>query len=197
MLHLLHMGSFKCSPLFFFRFKILGSSHSWSCPPCGFLACSGGPTPTNIAPFFFDSSSLYTCTVQPGPFGFLCIPATPSPSNFLHFSIHSVFSLSVPPPVHYAPSCFSVLPAFSSRHVSLRVLQWNVEGLRPRSTELLHFILSYPVDLIRIHESNLNSSSSFRIPGFAAQLYVCTLSRSCILYPDDPHASGGVITFVR
>ena len=47
---------------------------------------------------------------------------------------------------------------------SLRVLQWNAGGLRARSTEQLHFISSHPVDLICIQESNLNLSSSFRIP---------------------------------
>ena len=30
---------------------------------------------------------------------------------------------------------------------SLRVLEWNAGGLRARSTKLLHFILSHPVDL--------------------------------------------------
>ena len=50
---------------------------------------------------------------------------------------------------------------------SLRVLQWNAGGLRARSTKLIHFISSHPVDLIYIQESNLNLSSSFRIPGFS------------------------------
>ena len=53
-------------------------------------------------------------------------------------------------------------------HNSLRVLQWNAGGLRPRSTKLQHFILSHPVGLIYIQEYNLNLSSSFRIPGFSA-----------------------------
>ena len=43
---------------------------------------------------------------------------------------------------------------------SLRVLQWNAGGLRVRSTELLHFISSHPVDLICIQESNLPLSGS-------------------------------------
>ena len=59
---------------------------------------------------------------------------------------------------------------------SFRVLQWNAGGLRARSTELLHFILSHPVDLICIQESNLNSSSYFRIPGFSALRSDCTHS---------------------
>ena len=50
---------------------------------------------------------------------------------------------------------------------SLRVLQWNAGGLQARSTELLHFISSHPVDLIRIQEPHLNSSSSFQITGFS------------------------------
>ena len=39
----------------------------------------------------------------------------------------------------------------------------NDGGLRARSTELVHFISSHPVDLIYIQESNLNLSSFFRI----------------------------------
>ena len=49
-------------------------------------------------------------------------------------------------------------------HNSLRVLQWNAGGLQARSTKLLHFISSHPVDLIYIQDSNLNLSSFFRIP---------------------------------
>ena len=80
---------------------------------------------------------------------------------------------------------------------SLRVLQWNAGGLRGRSTELLHFLSSYPVDLICIQESNLNSSSSFWIPGFSALRSDRTHSRSGILSSDTTHASGGVVIFVR
>ena len=80
---------------------------------------------------------------------------------------------------------------------SLRVLQWNGGGLRARSTELFHFLSSHPVDLICIQESNLNSSSSFRIPGFFDLRSDRTHSRSGILSPDTTLASGGVIIFVR
>ena len=38
---------------------------------------------------------------------------------------------------------------------SLRVFQWNAEGLQSRSTELLHFISSHPVDLIYIRNLTL------------------------------------------
>ena len=80
---------------------------------------------------------------------------------------------------------------------SLRALQWNAGGLRARSTELLHFLSSHPVDLICIQESNLNSSSSFRIPGFSALRSDRTHSRSGILSSETTHASGGVVIFVR
>ena len=77
------------------------------------------------------------------------------------------------------------------------VLQWNAGGLRARSTELLHFLSSHSVDLICIQESNLNSSSSFRIPGFSVLRSDRTHSRSGILSSDATHASGGVVIFVR
>ena len=64
-------------------------------------------------------------------------------------------------------------------------------------TKLLHFILSHPVDLICIQETNINSSSSFRIPGFSARRSDCTHFRSGIFSPDTTHASGGVIIHVR
>ena len=88
-------------------------------------------------------------------------------------------------------------PSSSPPPDSLRVLQWNAGGLRARSTKLLHFLSYHPVDLICIWESNLNSSSSFRISGFSALRSDRTHYRSGILSPDTTHASGGVIIFVR
>ena len=80
---------------------------------------------------------------------------------------------------------------------SMRVLQWNAGGLRARSTKLLHFISSHPVDLIYIQESNLNLTSSFWIPGFSALQFYGTQSRSGIFSTDVADASGGVIIFVK
>ena len=51
--------------------------------------------------------------------------------------------------------------------------------------------------MFSVQESNLNSSSSFQIPGFSALRFDRTHSRSGILSPDATHASGGVIIFVR
>ena len=44
----------------------------------------------------------------------------------------------------------------------------NAGDLRAKTTKLLHFILSHPLDLICIQESNLNSSFFFPIPVFSA-----------------------------
>ena len=78
---------------------------------------------------------------------------------------------------------------------SLRVLQWNAGGLRARSNALLHFISLYLVELICIQEFNLDSS--FRILEYSALQSDCTRSRSGMFSPDDLHASGDVIIFVR
>ena len=79
----------------------------------------------------------------------------------------------------------------------LRVFQWNAGGLQARSTKLLHFISSHPVDLIYIQESHLNLSSSFQIPGFSALRSHGTHSRSGTFSTDVADASGGVIIFVK
>ena len=70
-------------------------------------------------------------------------------------------------------------------------------GLCARSTKLLHFISSHSVGLIYIQNSNLNLSSSFRIPGFSALRSDRTHSRSGIFSTDVADASGGVIIFVK
>ena len=80
---------------------------------------------------------------------------------------------------------------------SLRVLQWDAGGIRARSTKLIHFISSHPVDVNYIQESNLNLSSTFRIPGFSALRSDGTHSRSGIFSTDVADASGGVIIFVK
>ena len=89
-------------------------------------------------------------------------------------------------------SCFLFPPPDS-----LSVLQWNAGDLQARSTELLHFLSSHPVDLICIQESNLNSSSSFQIAVLSALQSDCTHFRSGIFSFDAMHASDSVIIFVR
>ena len=177
----------RCSQLSLSKFRALGSSHSWSCLPC-----RNTVTPSS------DSSDTYTSTVQSGP------PSTdaalshhPRLQTSYPPSAHSISSSLVPSPPSLAPGYISTPPASFPPPDSLRVLQWNAGGLRARSTELLHFLSSHPVDFICIQESNLNSSSSFRIPRFSALRSDRTHSRFGILTPDTTHASGGVIIFIR
>ena len=178
----------RCSQLSLSKFRALGSSHSWSCPPC----CN------TVTPPSSDSSDTYTSTVQSGP------PSTdaalschPRLQTSYPPSAHSISPSSAPSPPSLAPGHFSMPPASSPPPDSLRVLQWNAGGLQARSTELLHFLSSHPVDLICIQESNLNSSSSFQIPRFSVLRSDRTHSRSDILSPDTTHASGSIIILVR
>ena len=55
-------------------------------------------------------------------------------------------------PPHHRPLLLAVLLRLLPPLLfdSLRVFQWNAGGLRARSTELLHFLLSHSVDLICI-----------------------------------------------
>ena len=177
----------RCSQLSLSSFRALGNSNSWSCLPC-----RNTVTPSS------DSSNMYTSTVQTGPTSTDAeLTRHPHLQTSYPPSAHSISSFTAPSPPSLAPGRPSMPPASSPPPDSLRVLQWNAGGLRARSTELLHFLSSHPVDLICIQESNLNSSSSFRYPGFSALLSDRTHSRSGILSPDASHASGGVVIFVR
>ena len=87
----------KCSLLFFSRFKTLGSSHSWSCPPFCVPASSGDSTLTSTVTSSSDCSSLYASTAQFGPSApplLMQHSRSTLPSNLLSFfrSLH-IFSL--------------------------------------------------------------------------------------------------------
>ena len=155
----------KCSLLSFSRFRTLGSSHFYSFPLCFF----GDSTPTSTVTSSSDSSSWYTSTAQSGPH-LLMQHSHPT----LTFKLLILFPLTLyllPLHPHHRLMLLAVslyLLLSLSLHNSIRVLQWNAGGLRARRTKLIHFISSHLVDLIYIQESDLNLSSSFRIPGFSA-----------------------------
>ena len=149
-----------------------------------------------------DSSSRYTSISQSGPSGPPpCANAALAP--LLAFKPLILF----PPTLYLLPlhphhrlmllAVFLYLLLLLLLPDSLRVLQWNAGGFRARSTKLLHFISSHPVDFICIQESNLNLSSSFRILGFSALRSDCIHSRSSIFSTNVTDASGGVIIFVK
>ena len=110
---------------------------------------------------------MYISTVQSSPSSAnAALPPHPRLQTFCPFCIFSLCPLTI-------VSC-SWLSFYASSLPpdSLMVLQWNAGGLRARSTELLHFLSSHPVDLICIQESNFNSSFSFRVPGFSALVLI-------------------------
>ena len=174
----------KCSLLSFSRFKTLGSSHSWSCPSCCVPAVFGDSTPTGTVTSSSDSSTWYTSTAESGPSGPLLL------MQHLHPTLVFKPLILFPPTLYLLPlhshhrlmllAVSLYLPLLVTLPDSLRVLQWNAGGLRARSTKLLYYISSHPVDLFCIQESNLNLSSSFRIPGFSALRSDCSHSRSGI-----------------
>ena len=141
----------KCSLLFFSRFRTFVSSHSWSCPSCCVPTFFGDPTPTSTVTFSSNSSGWYTSTAQSGPLLLM---------QYSHPTLAFKPLILFPPTLHHLPmhphhrltllAVSLYLLLFLPLPDSLRVLQWNAEGLRARSTELLHFILSHPVDLVCI-----------------------------------------------
>ena len=169
----------RCSQLSLSQFRALGSSHSWNCPPCRITV-----TPSS------DPSNMYTSTVQSS---LASADAALSPHPCLQTSYppsaHYISSPSAPTPLSLAHGFSLAPPASTPPPDSLRVLQ-------ARSTELLYFLSSHPVDLICIQESNLNSSSTFRIPGFSALHSDRTHSWSGILSSDTTHARSGIVIFV-
>ena len=149
-------------------------------------------------PFFSDSSSWYTFIAQSGPLllmqhlhpTLIFKPLILFPPTLYLLPLHPHYRLML-----LAVSIYLLLSLPLPN--SLRVFQWNAGGLQARSTKLLHFISSHPVDLIYIQESNLNLSSSFQIPGFSALQSHGTHSRFGIFSTDVADASGGVIIFVK
>ena len=184
MLHLLQMGPSKVLTTFPLQIQNSSQLSLLELPPC----CV---STRNTVTLSSDSSGMYTSTVQSSPAS-ANAALSPHPRLQTSYPPSAVSSPSAPYPPSLAPGYPSMPPASS-----LRVVQWNAGGLRARSTELLHFLSSHPVDLIYIQESNLNSSSSFRFPGFSALHSDRTHSRSGILSPDAMYASSGVIIFVR
>ena len=107
----------KCSLLSYSRFRTLGSSHSWSCPPCCVSAFFGDPTPTSTVTSSLDSSSWYTSTAQSGPLLLMQHSHPTLAFKPLILFQPTLYLLSLHP--HHrlmllAAGCFSLPPASSS-----------------------------------------------------------------------------------
>ena len=197
MLHMLQSGSFKMLTTLLFKIQ-------------NFWQLSLRELPSPLRPCFLWRFHTYQhCAVVLGllqPVLFHCSIcssfADAALAPHLRFQTSYPFSahfylLSLHPHHHLMLLAVFLYLLFFLLPNCLRVLQWNAGGLQARSTKLVHFISSHPVDLIHIQESNLNLSSSFQIPGFSALRSDGTHSRSGIFSIDATDASGGVIIIFR
>ena len=132
MLYLLQMGTSKVLTTLPLQIQNSWQLSLLELPPCCVPACN---TVTSRP----DSSGLYTSTVLPGfPSTNAALPPHSRLQTFYPPSAHSVSASSAPSPSPLTPG-FPSTPSASSPPA----LQWNAGGLRARSTELLHFLLSH------------------------------------------------------
>ena len=87
----------RCSQLSLSNFRALGSSHSWSCPPCR----------NTVTPPSSDSSGTYTSTVQSGP-PLLMLHSCPTLVSKLLIP-HLPILYLLPLPSHHRPLLLAIL----------------------------------------------------------------------------------------
>ena len=87
----------KCSQLSLSNFRALGSSHSWSCPPCR----------NTVTPSSSDSSDTYTSTVESGP-PLLMLHSCPT-LVFKPLIPHLPILYLLPLPSHHRPLLLAIL----------------------------------------------------------------------------------------
>ena len=143
-------------------------------------------------------SDMYTSTVQSGSLLLMLHSRHTLVSKLLIPHLPILYLLPLSP--HNRPLLLAVLLRLLPPLPPLTLLGFfnaMLEILEPGA--LNYFTFSRPIlsTFSAFRESNLNSSSSFRIPRFSALRSDCTHSRSGILFPDATHASGGGVTFVR
>ena len=169
----------RCSQLSLSQFGALGSSHSWSCPPCRITL-----TPSS------DSSYMYTSIVQ----------SSPASAN-ASLSPHPRLQTSYPPSAHSISSpsttvlCSRLFSCASCLHSPLTLSGFFNGMLGVFEPEALNYFTFFrPI---------LSTLSAFRNPiftplsGFSALRSDRTHFRSGIFSSNTTHASGGVVIFVR
>ena len=175
----------SCSGLSPADFRKISPGHSWTCP---MSPSSSQPLPSlshsnPVSSFFSVSPSSHTPNPPPtltNNHKTISSKTKPSPkttsNNPTYLPNHPQLIYTYPPSALTTPSPqtqqttspltqFSFHPSSPSRN-NIRILQWNANGIRPRRTELLHFLSHNQYDLIFIQESHLSSDYTFRIPGY-------------------------------
>ena len=128
----------RCLQFFLSKFKILGSSHSSSCPPC----CAS--TRNTVVPFS-DSSDMHTSTIQSSPLLLMLHFYPPSLQTSYLRSAHFVSSPSAPSPQSLAPGCPSTSPASSPSLKHLGFFNGMLAVFEPEA--LNYFTLFRPIPL--------------------------------------------------
>ena len=169
----------SCSGLSPADFRKISPGHSWTCPMY--------PSSSQLSPFFLHPNPAPSSINTPNPASSLTNThktisskmnphpktTTNNPTNLpnqpqLIFNYPPSASTIPPPQTQHTISPFtqsSFHPSSPSRN-NLRNLQWNANRIRPRRTELTHFLSQNQYDLIFVQESHLSSDSTFRIPGY-------------------------------
>ena len=171
----------RCSQLSLSKFRALGSSHSWSCPPCG-----------NTMTFSSNSSHMYTSTVQSGP-----------PLPILHSRLIFVFKPLIPHlpilyllrlPPHHRPLLLAVLLRLLSPLIPSGFFNGMLEVFEPGA--LNYFTFSRPT-LSTLSASRNPILNQLPLSRFLDFLLCVLIAPTPRLAFSATHASGGVVIFVR
>ena len=128
------------------NFTALGSSHSWSCPPCR----------NTVTPPSSDSSDTYTSTVEsapPPPSANAALLPHPRLQTSYPPSAHLISPSSALPPPSLAPGCTSAPPASSPPMTLSGFFNGMLEVFKPEA--LNYFTFFHPI---------LSTLSAFRNP---------------------------------
>ena len=149
----------SCSGLSPADFRKISPAHSWTCPMCPSSSqpLSYLPNSNPVSSFFSVSPSSHTPNPPPPltnnhkTISSKTKPSSKTTSNKLtYLPNHPQLIYTYPPSALTTPSQTqrttspltqsSFHPSSPSRN-NLRILQWNAKGIRPRRTELLHFLI--------------------------------------------------------
>ena len=170
----------SCSGLSPADFRKISPGYSWTCPMCP--SSSQLPLPLTSQPCTLvhkhSKSPILTHKHPQNKSSKMNLYPKATTNNPTNLPNHPQLIFNYPPSASSIPppqtqhtisplTQSSFHPSSPSRN-NLRILQWNANRIRPRRTELTHFLSQNQYDLIFVQESHLSSDSTFRIPGYKA-----------------------------
>ena len=166
----------RCSQLSLSNFKTLGSSHSWSCPPC----CN------TVTPPSSDSSDTYTSTVKSGPSSAnaALLPHPRLQTSYPHLPILYLLPL----PSHHRPLLLAIL-----LHLLPPLLPLTLSGF---FNGMLEVFEQGALNYFTFFHSILSTLSAFRNPilthlplsGFLDSLFCVLIAPTPGLSSLDPYS---------